>query len=312
MLHTFALLIVPESPTWLYSRGLEKRAKCVLEGLRGKEANVSEECTAIQIALDTKRETTTSIFYYLKLILVKYRLKALAVGIILALGYINSGIDILISYTSQLLESNNEIDPNRIAIVIPLFGIIAAGVAIPLVEPCGRKALLLTSAIILTISLASLATYFLLDEYLFGCSMDRREFTIGDEKLCNWLIIWPGISLIVYNFCFQIGWGSIVYILMGELFPIRLREVGPGILQFVLNVHSISTLTTFPYVASAIGNGYTFLILVAVNAVTCLFILLFLPETKGLKADEIEEIFQENSLLCGLECVSNSYKVQDN
>ena len=309
--HMFALLLAPESPTWLYSRGLEKRAKRVLEGLRGNEADVLEECSAIQIALDAKREASTSIIYYLKLILVKYRLKALTVGIILALGFVNSGIDILCSYTSQLLGRTNGIDPNIVAIAMPIFSIIAAAIAIALVEPCGRKPLLLTSAIILTLSLASLATYFLLDEYIFGCSMDGRESAIVEENLCNWLIIWPGVSLIVYSCCFQIGWGSVVFIIMGELFPIRLREVGPGILQFALNVHSISTLTAFPYVASAIGNGYTFFILVAVNAVQCLFIVLFLPETKGLKADEIEEIFQENSLLCGLECVSNSYELQD-
>ena len=63
----------------LYSRGLEKRAKCVLEGLRRNGKNVLEECTAIQAALDTKRDTTVSMFYYMKFILTKYRLKALAV-----------------------------------------------------------------------------------------------------------------------------------------------------------------------------------------------------------------------------------------
>ena len=39
------------SATGLYSRGLEKRAKCVLEGLRRNGENVLEECTAIQAAL---------------------------------------------------------------------------------------------------------------------------------------------------------------------------------------------------------------------------------------------------------------------
>ena len=311
LLHTFALMIVPQSATWLYSRGLEKRAKCVLEGLRRKGEDVLEECSTIQTALDTKREATVSIFYYLKLILVKYRLKAMAVGIILALGYTSTGIDIICSYTSPLLESSKGVDPNIVAIGVPIFGLLGAVLAIFLVEPWGRKALLLTSAIMLTGSLVSLAIYFLLDEYIFGCSMHERELTVVEENVCNLLIIWPGISLVVNSFSFQIGWGSIVYIIMGEIFPIRLREFGPGILQCVLNVYAIFTLTTFPYISNTIGNGYTFLILVAINIITCILIILFLPETKGLKADEIEEIFQENSLLCGLSCVSYSYKVQN-
>ena len=309
VLHVFALLIVPESATWLYARGLEKRAICVLEGLRGKEADLLGECSAIQIALNTKRERDKSILYFFKLILVKYRLKALAVGIILALGSSNTGIDIVSSYTSHLLESSRVVNSNIIAISIPIFGILAAVLAIILVGPCGRKPLILTSAIVLTVSLAFLGAYFLFDEFMFGCSIDGRELTIVDPNACNWLIIWPAISLVIFKCCFQIGWGSVVYIIMGEIFPIRLREVGPGILQCVLNVYAIFTLTTFPYIASAIGNGCTFLILVVANAITCLFIALFLPETKGLKADEIEEIFQENSLLCGLNCVSYSYKV---
>ena len=115
------MLIVPQSATWLYSRGLEKRAKCVLEGLRRNGKNVLEECTAIQAALDTKRDTTVSMFYYMKFILTKYRLKALAVGIILALGSTNTGIDIVYSYTSPLLEGSGGIDPNILAIVYEVY-----------------------------------------------------------------------------------------------------------------------------------------------------------------------------------------------
>ena len=310
LLQTFAMLIVPQSATWLYSRGLEKRAKCVLEGLRRNGENVLEECTAIQTALDTKRVTTVSMFYYMKFILTKYRLKALAVGIILALGSTNTGIDIVYSYTSPLLEGSGGIDPNILAIVVPIFGVLGGILAIMLVEPFGRKPLLLTSAIIVTGSLVSLACYFLSDEYIFGCSVHEEDLSSVNEYVCNWLIIWPGISLVVFSCTIRIGWGSIVYIMMGEVFPIRLREFGPGILQCILNMHSIFVLTTFPYIAGVIGKGFTFLILVIANVITCIFIVLFLPETKSLKADEIEEIFQENTLLCGLDCGSYSYNVE--
>ena len=84
----------------------------------------------------------------------------------------------------------------------------------------------------------------------------------------------------------RIGWGSIVYRMMGEVFHIRFV---PRILQCIMNVHAISLLTAFPYIASAIGDGYKFFLLATANLITCLLILLFLPETKGLREDEIEE-----------------------
>ena len=109
-----------------------------------------------------------------------------------------------------------------------------------------------------------------------------------EEYFCSWFTVWLVISLVCYSCTLRIGWGSIVHRMMGEVFHIRFV---PRILQCIMNVHAISLLTTFPYIASAIGDGCTFFILATANLIICLLILLFLPETKGLKEDEIEQIF---------------------
>ena len=311
VLQTFALLLVPQSATWLYSRGLEKRAKCALESVRRKGESVLPECNAIRAALDSQKEKTLPVLYDCKLIFAKYRMKALAVGIILALGFMNTGVDIVYSYTSPLLESSGGIDPNIIAMVVPLFGIAGSMFAIFLVEPIGRKPLLLTSAVGVTVSLVSLTCYFLLGEYFLEHSIKKENGTGWNEMDSNWIILWPGLSIAFYSFANKVGWGSVFYVILGEILPIKIKEVGSGIFHFVLNVHAISILTAFPYINGVIGNGYTFLILVIANILSCIFILFFLPETKGLKADEIEELFQENSLLCGLNYPSHSYTVGD-
>ena len=314
MLYTIALLIVPQSATWLYSRGLEKRAKCVLEGLRRKEENVLDECRAIRTALEIRTETTMSISYYLKLVLVKYRMKALAVGILLALGLVNTGIDIVFSYTSPLLENAKGIDPNIVAIGVPIFGLFGAVLVIFLVEPCGRKSLLFVSAIIVIGSLISIACYFIVNEHILGCAITAMHIQNGsfvDFDVCDWIVFWPGVSLSVFSFGFQIGWGSILYIIIGELFPIRIKEFGSGIFNCVMSLYSILTLTMFPYISSAIGNGYTFLIFGLINIITLPCIVAFLPETKSLKADEIEVIFQKKSIFCGINCTTNSPTIQD-
>lgn len=284
-LHTSLVLFVPESPTWLYERGLEKRAKSNLIALRREESEVLEECSSMSIALQANGKSKLFTVQFIKVILVKYRLKALAIGILLAIGSTNSGIDIIYSYTSTLLEANNGIDPNFVAIGVTIFGVFGAVAIIIIVDRIGRKPLLLASAVIVTISHISLTCYFLLDENIFGCSVLEGESNIS---LCKWIIIWPGISLAVFSIGFQIGWGSVVYVIFGEIFPIRIKEFGAGISMSVLNIWSIIILIAFSYIRGVIGNGYTFLFLALINLFSCIFIILFLPETKGLKADETE------------------------
>ena len=294
LVHTSLLMLAPLSPTWLYSRGLEQRARGVLQSLR--YGDVLEECHSIGTALRAEADLEGSCTQC-RLLLTGYRLRAVCVGVFLGVGFISTGTDIVTSYTSPLLEGAGGLNPNVPAIGVPALGVLGALLALLLVELCGRKRLLLLSAVLVTLSLLSLAGYFLADEMLLGCATWRHNDTSGT---CRWLVLWPGVSLGVGRFGFQIGWGSVVYVITGEMFPIRIKELAAGALLVALNTHAIVILTAFPFVAAAIGNGYTFLALGCVNIATCVCIALFLPETRGLSADEIEEIFQENSLLCGV------------
>ena len=255
LFQTSLLTLVPLSPTWLYSRGLEKRARRVLESIR--DGDVLEECASIDRALQAGRDNK----HYCRMALTSYRLKATAVGVLLGIGFINTGTDIMLAYTSPLLGGTGGLDPDLVAIGVPLLGVVGAVSALLLVELCGRKPLLLSSAVLVTASLFSLASYFLVDQQ--DSATWRHNDTCG---LCGWGALWPGISLGAGRFGFQIGWGSVVYIVAGEMFPVRTKELAVGLLQLVLNTHAITILTAFPFVAGAIGNGYTFLLLAGVHS----------------------------------------------
>ena len=305
-------LLHPYSPVWLYSRGLERMAKKVLISVRKEGENVSQEILAIKSALQVN-EKRLSIQHYVRVIFVKYRLKALFLGIFLALGFINTGVDIINSYTAPLLENSKVIDPNVIAICVPIFGLLSGILNLFLIEPFGRKPLMLVSTSVITLMMISLMGYFfLIDNLGVNCTNIESEMngTESTRDVCKWIIFWPALSLAVLKFGYQFGWGSVFYVLLGEMFPIRIKEFGSGFTLFVLNVHGVTVLTIFPYISEAIGNGFTFLILVILNFVACILIFLFLPETKGLQTDEIEEIFQESSILCGIKQSSNSYTLE--
>ena len=152
LFNILTILIVPSSVTWLYSRGLERRAKNILISLGRSEEEVEEECSSIKLALQAKNETKLSIFSSLKVVFTKYRLKALGVGLLSVIAFINTGTDIIYPYTSSFLEGSEIINSNLVALGVPLFGLLGAVFMIFLVEHFGRKSLLMISAVIVTLS----------------------------------------------------------------------------------------------------------------------------------------------------------------
>ena len=179
-------LFHPYSSVWLYSRRLENMAKNVLVSIRKKD-DIFEECLAIKSALeiDVKKMSLQS---YISIIFVKYQLKALLLGFLLALGFINTGVDIVNSYTAPLLQNSKIINPNVVALCVPIFGLISAILSLFLVESFGRKPLMLTSTGLVTLMMISLTGYFSLTENMgVDCTNieSKNNVTESTRKVCE-------------------------------------------------------------------------------------------------------------------------------
>lgn len=102
------------------------------------------------------------------------------------------------------------------------------------------------------------------------------------------------IGLILYVASFAISLGPVMWALLSEIFPNRMRGVMISIVGTWNSVVSFSVATIFPTELEVIGSSLTFLIYAFLGFLTLLFVLKFVPETKGKSLEELETILVKN------------------
>lgn len=101
------------------------------------------------------------------------------------------------------------------------------------------------------------------------------------------------LSLTVTFLAFQQGAISpVTWLMLSEIFPLRLRGLGMGVTVFCLWMVNFAVSFTFPILLAAIGLSTTFFIFVGLGICSVLFVKRFLPETKGLSLEQLEENFR--------------------
>lgn len=101
----------------------------------------------------------------------------------------------------------------------------------------------------------------------------------------GWL---PLLCLGSFNFVFSVGYGSVPYAMVGELFPQKSRAIASSI-SFVINWFLVFIVTKFFHtLAESIGQSNTFWFFCSQCALATVFAIFFVPETKGKTLHEIQ------------------------
>lgn len=102
--------------------------------------------------------------------------------------------------------------------------------------------------------------------------------------------IWVLIGLIMYVASFAISLGPVMWALLSEIFPNKLRGLAISIVGFWNSIVSFSVASVFPMELEYLGSATTFYLFAGFGFLTLLFVLRFIPETKGKSLEEIESI----------------------
>lgn len=120
----------------------------------------------------------------------------------------------------------------------------------------------------------------------------RLWYTHGCPSKYGWLAL---VGLALYIIFFAPGMGTVPWIVNSEIYPLRYRGVCGGIAATANWICNLIVAQSFLSLTEAIGTSMTFLGFGVITVVALLFVLIFVPETKGLPIEDVEKMLEERT-----------------
>nr|WP_198912400.1 sugar porter family MFS transporter [Parvularcula mediterranea] len=270
-----SLLAIPESPRFLVAKGKRSEAKDVLTKVSGPSV-ASEQVAAIEESLASDHAPRLLDLFE------NGRLQPIVwVGIGLAVFQQLVGINVIFYYGAVLWQAAGFTEGDALLINVLSGGLSIASVALALVliDRIGRKPLLLIGSTGMAITLGIVAYAFSTGEILGGGSVD-----LSDEN--GKLALYAANAYVMF---FNFSWGPVMWVMLGEMFPNRLRGSGLAVSGFFQWVANFAISMTFPVMLAAASIGlvgaYGFYAICA--AISIAFVAFFVRETRGKSLEDM-------------------------
>ncbi|XP_020240526.1 probable inositol transporter 2 [Cajanus cajan] len=126
------------------------------------------------------------------------------------------------------------------------------------------------------------------------CQKDKRAwYTKGCPSKSGWLAI---LGLALYIIFFSPGMGTVPWVVNSEIYPLRYRGICGGIASTTCWVSNLIVSQSFLSLTEGIGTAWTFMLFGFVAFLGIFFVLIFVPETKGVPMEEVEQMLEERAV----------------
>ncbi|WP_422114752.1 sugar porter family MFS transporter [Brachybacterium sp. UNK5269] len=270
-------LFLPESPRYLIGKGDRDRASKVLYDFTG-ELDVNLKIQQIERSLEREQKES-----FRDLLGGRFALKPIVwIGILLSLFQQLVGINVIFYYSTTLWQSVgfDESQALLTSTITSVLNIVATIIAIVLVDRVGRRIMLLVGSAGMTVSLGLMALAFSFGEIAPGA----ETVTLPDP--------WSTVALIGANafvMFFGTTWGPLVWVLLGEIFPNRLRASALAVAAAAQWVTNWAVSATFPALAD-VGLSFAYGLYAAFALLSFVFVFLRIPETKDRELEDMDSL----------------------
>ncbi|MEM5498278.1 sugar porter family MFS transporter [Paraglaciecola mesophila] len=271
-----ALMFIPESPRYLVMSKNTEKAKRVLNALYG-DAQGQSKLQEIEASRETQ-ESKPKLTDLIDKVSGKIR-PIMWVGIGLAVFQQLVGINVVFYYGAVLWQAAgfSESDALMINVISGAVSIAAVFVTMFLIDKVGRKPFLLIGSVGMTFALGTMV-------YIFANSgLDANgNLSLGDQGL---------IALIAANayvFFFNLSWGPVMWVMLGEMFPNQIRGSGLAVAGFAQWSANFIVTFSFPIFLASIGLAGAYSIYALGALISIVFVYKLVQETRGKELEEMQ------------------------
>ena len=300
---------LPETPRSLLSRGYGEEAENVLRWLRGSKYNIKTELDEIKETIAVRKKKGEPVWrQFLKRSVLVPFIYVLIIVFFTQAG----GISAAASYAATIFSDAGISNPRVTAIyAVGIASLIGNFVSFFTVDLLGRKVLLILSGIGMFIGATMLGAHF----YITRPSLcDTFNSTVIDPveyvpEPCNTHFGTLAIlSLVLFRFSYSIGWGPIPWLLLSELLPLSVRGVASGFAMFLTSGTAAVVSGFYLEYSRLVQPWFAMWTFSLINLAAALFVLIFIPETKGKSLEEMERRFEKISNPLHCSCLSKTIK----
>lgn len=266
------IFFIPESPRWLILKGREEKATNILERIYTSSKEALFQLTETKSVLSSESKSEW------KLLLQPGIRKAVIIGVCIAVLGQFMGVNAVLYYGPSIFENAGLSGGDSLfyQVLVGLVNTLTTVLALVIIDKVGRKKLVYYGVSGMVISLVLIATYFIYGE--------------------SWAIssIFLLIFFLFYVFCCAVSICAVVFVLLSEMYPTRVRGLAMSIAGSALwiGTYLIGQLT--PWMLQNLTPAGTFILFAIMCVPYMLIVWKLVPETTGKSLEEIERYWMKN------------------